>query len=83
MTRRLRTYSCLQDMYERYSAPAEEIKFEKRLYRFKGSRRNFNQVIHLFHCADEQHFIVVYLKFNLPALIKAFYSVDDVRIADL
>lgn len=80
---RLRIYSCLQDMYERYSSPAEEIEFEKKRYVFKGYRRKFDHFIHMYHCAAEQHYIVVYTKSNLPVLIKPFYSVDDVQIAEL
>ena len=80
---RLRIYSCLQDMYERYSSPAEELGFEKKRYIFKGFRRKFDQFIHLYHCADEQHYIVVYLKYNLPVLIKTIYSVDEIKLVDL
>lgn len=83
MSMRLRAYSCLQDMYECYSAPAQELKFEKHLYRFRGSRRKFDQFIHMYHCADEQHYLVVYLKSSLPVLIKAFYSVEEVKIANM
>lgn len=83
MTMRLRAYSCLQDMYESFSAAVEELKFENHKYRLKGSRRKFDQIINLYHCAEEQHYIVIYTKFNLPVLIKPFYSVNEVKLADL
>lgn len=79
----LRLYSCIQDMYERYSSPADELGFENHRYVLKGYRRKFDKFIHLYHCVEEQHFIAVYLKHNLPVLIKTIYSIDEIKIADL
>lgn len=80
---RLRLYSCIQDMYERYSSPADELGLENHRYVLKGCRRKFDQFIHLYHCAEEQHFIVIYLKHNLPVLIKTVYSIDEIKIVNL
>lgn len=80
---RLRAYSCLQDMYECFSAVVDELEFENQRYRHKGSRRKFEQTIHLYHCAEEQHYLVIYTKSNLPVLIKPFYSVNQIKLADL
>lgn len=70
-------------MYERYSSPAEELEFEKHRYILKGYRRKFDKFLHMYYCAEEQHYIVVYTKYNLPVLIKHFYSVDEVKLADM
>ena len=83
MQTHLRDYSNLQDMYERYSTPARKIRFEQRVYRFKGVKRNFDHFIHLYHCESERHFIVVYLRYNLPVLIKPIYSIDKIQLAEL
>ena len=82
---RLRIYSCLQDMYERYSsqAIAEKLIFENHSYRLIGERRKGNVFLHLYHCNDEQHYVLVHLRYNLPVLIKAFYSVSEIKLANL
>lgn len=83
MLSRSRVYSSLQDMYERYSTPAKTIKLEKHVYRFKGMRRKIAQSIHLYHCEKERHYIIVYLKYNFPVLIKPIYSVDAIDLTHL
>lgn len=83
MLSRSRIYSSLQDMYERYSSVAKTIEFEKRRYALQGYLRKPKHILHLYHCAEEQHYIVVYTKYSLPVLIKAFYSVDEIELAQL
>lgn len=82
---KLRVYSCLQDMYERYSAQAiaEILVFEKHRYRLMGERRKNDMYIHLYHCEVEQHYLLVHLRYNLPFLIKPFYSVNEIKLVDL
>ena len=82
---KLRVYSCLLDMYERYSSQsiAEKLTFENRRYCLIGERRKGGIYLHLYHCEDEQHYILVHLRYNLPFLIKAIYSVDEIKLADL
>lgn len=70
-------------MYESFSGIVDELKFESQLYRRKGSRRKFDQFVHLYHCSEEQHYLVVYTKFNMPVLIRSLYSVNEVKLADL
>lgn len=85
MASKLRIYSCLQDMYERYQACSvtEKLKFENLYYSLKKTRRKGDMYLHLYHCADEQHYILVHLRYNLPVLIKAFYSIDEVDLKNL
>ncbi|MEG0380332.1 MAG: hypothetical protein RR603_01380 [Kurthia sp.] len=75
MPSKLRIYSCLQDMYERYSAYAiaEEVMFEERRYQLVGERRKADVYIHLYRSDEEQQNILVYLRNNLPFLIKPIY----------
>lgn len=77
------SYSSLQDMYERYSIAAKRIKLEGHIYRFIGVRRKIDHSIHLYHCEKERHYIIVYLKYSFPVLIKPIYSVDAIDLTHL
>ncbi|MEK4628088.1 hypothetical protein MKZ17_07765 [Solibacillus sp. FSL R7-0682] len=76
----LQKYQSREEMYDNYSTVAKEIEFEGHVYRFKGTMRNHDHSIHLYHCVSEQHYIRVHLQFNVPFLIEAFYSVNEVTV---
>lgn len=76
----LQSYRSRQDLYERYSSPAREIEFEGHIYQLIGSKREKDRSLHLYNCEKEQHYIEIYLQFNLPFLVKAFYSIEEVKI---
>lgn len=82
---KLRVYSCHQDMYERYNAQsiADVIVFENRRFRLVGERRKTNMYIHLYRSDVEQQNIIVYLRNNLPFLIKPIYAINGIKLIDV
>lgn len=85
MPTKLRVYSCHQDMYERYNTQsiADVVLFEGRRYRLIGERRKADIFIHLYRSEAEQQNIIVYLRNNLPFLIKPIYSINGIKLSEV
>lgn len=81
----MRQYPTLQMMYENYSnvAIAEKLIVEKHEYRLIGCRRKGNLWVHVYRCDEEQHSLLVYLRYNIPFLIKPIYSINGIALDEV
>lgn len=77
-----RQYPTLQEMYENYSVSpiARQLIVEKHEYRFIGYQRKGNLLVHVYRCEKEQHNLLVYMRYNIPFLIKPIYSINGITL---
>lgn len=81
----MRQYPTLQMMYEEYSAKhiTEKLIVDKVEYRFIGSRRKGSIWVHAYRSDEEQHNLMVYLRSDMPFLIKPVYSINGIRLEEI
>lgn len=71
----------LQEYTARYARPL--LKFEGCMYSFIGERRKGELKYHLYRCDDEQHYLLVHMRHDLPFLIKPFHSIPRIILTDI
>lgn len=54
------------------------ISFENHLYAFVAERRMGSLKYHLYYCPNERHYILIHMRYDVPILIKAFYSTEHI-----
>ncbi|MEG0275308.1 MAG: hypothetical protein RR603_03045 [Kurthia sp.] len=73
-------YKDLEDLYKRYSKLVSLLVFEGRKYKFKDAKVEGGYKLHLYHCEDERHYILIHLKKEKAVLVQTFYSVEEVKV---
>lgn len=85
MPSKIRSYKTIQSMYENYRVIdlAEKLVLEGHEYRLVGERRKGDSWVHVYRCEQERHNVIVYLRYNLPYLIKPVYSINGIALGSI